>query len=385
MKTEAWRRLLALCSAGLALSACAHLQPVQAPGTARIVIGNQATIEPAPAIAPRYPIYAILAAKAYEDVDPRRPDRPLTGPTAFAFEEFDEAGNRRRLDYTEKAHALLARHGRWQRVAAHVGPLGCDRDERPNAGCAGHTEQPGLVVHLWRPLADPCSELVIAFRGTDSKDDFLANLRWFTRHLEGYDQYEQVQGHIRRLIREAWPRGCPSGRGPKLVAVGHSLGGGLAQQAAYVDTAIQKVYAFDPSPVTGYYDVHVTATSRDLKDLRIERVYEHGEILAYLRFVLRHLYPPAVCDPTIHLVRFNQLNGRPVEQHGIAPLAAHMVHLTEKTGRPPNRATHPSPFLADAPMSERGGCHAPAANAFPLHNGSGRGRQEDGGRRPATS
>lgn len=50
----------------------------------------------------------------------------------------------------------------------------------------------------------------------------------------------------------------------KIIATGHSLGGGLAQFMAYAIPEIDLVYAFNSSPVTAYYDV----LSKDRKRIK---------------------------------------------------------------------------------------------------------------------
>ena len=81
-------------------------------------------------------------------------------------------------------------------------------------------------------------------------------------------------------------------------------------QVAYASPDIGLVYAFDPSIVTGYYDVDPperrTANS---KGIHIYRVYEHGEILAYLRWLMKKVYPLPKEDPKIVEVRYNLTEG----------------------------------------------------------------------------
>jgi hypothetical protein len=66
-----------------------------------------------------------------------------------------------------------------------------------------------------------------------------------------FDEYDQVGAEIRDVINKIYASGC---RPPRIIVTDHSLGGGLAQHAAYGDKRITYVYAFDPSPVTGYFD-----------------------------------------------------------------------------------------------------------------------------------
>ena len=73
-------------------------------------------------------------------------------------------------------------------------------------------------------------------------------------------------------------------RGAELYSTGHSLGGGLAQEFAYAlprnDNVprVTKVFAFDPSPVTGFYSVGKDLRDYNKTDLRIDRIYERKEV-----------------------------------------------------------------------------------------------------------
>src|SRR5262249_19745494 len=148
----------------------------------------------------------------------------------------------------------------------------------------------GLFFEVWES-GSPATRVAVVFRGTDGWSDWESNLRWFTRFIPFVeDQYHFVS---RRVSEEVSARlaGSRSRYGPafELVTVGHSLGGGLAQHFAYAlrpatdVPRVSRVFAFDPSPVTGFYSV-----SRDVRDanktgLRIDRIFEHGEVLAYVR------------------------------------------------------------------------------------------------------
>ena len=106
----------------------------------------------------------------------------------------------------------------------------------------------------------------------------------------------------------------------EVVAVGHSLGGGLAQLAAYSDHRIRRVYAFDPSMVTGYYSVDPPHRDRNVQGLRMERVYEFGEVLAYGRLIMLHYIPLSPCNPRVVSVRFRVFQGAPIALHSLTDL-----------------------------------------------------------------
>ena len=110
-----------------------------------------------------------------------------------------------------------------------------------------------------------------------------------------------------------------------MITAGHSLGGGLAQQAAYAHPDIKQVFAFDSSPVTGFQNVPEPARTRNKAGIVIERIFEHGEILAYARTFLRQFLPLSERDPVINEIRFNLSKGDAVTQHSMVDLAKRMV------------------------------------------------------------
>jgi len=90
-----------------------------------------------------------------------------------------------------------------------------------------------------------------------------------------------------------------------MVAVGHSLGGGLAEHVAYAHPKVDNVFAFDSSPVTGFRSVPRRESNENRKNVKISRVYEKGEILAFIRGLVRWVIPLSVKDPEIVEIRFN--------------------------------------------------------------------------------
>jgi hypothetical protein len=168
---------------------------------------------------------------------------------------------------------------------------------------------------------------VIAFRGTDGNEigDWLSNFRWFVSR-NYFDQYDQVQKAVPHIVAALARDGCKPAR---IIATGHSLGGGLAQHSAYADKRIGYVYAFDPSPVTGLFGVPVPTRSAATENLGIDRVYEAGEILSLPRYLASGVFPTSQCKPRVRIVRFHTVNAPSlVERHRIGNLAQALSDLS---------------------------------------------------------
>jgi hypothetical protein len=309
----------------------------QKSGEAFVRVGDyRAAHLPSANYAGHYLPYALFALRAYDAAG--RDDSPKLN----ALLELPASDNPARSRIT--AELLAGWLAGWTLIEQGVGPLSCPEGE----GQCGGTALGGLGYKVFSSQAR--NEIVVAFRGTDFKEteDWIANLRWVTRFLPYYDQYAQVQRHIGPILDRALA--AHKLADPTIVATGHSLGGGLAQQAAYKDGRIRAVYAFDPSTVTGYYDPGV-AGKENAVGLLIDRVYQRGEVLAYLRFLMTQLYPVAAFDPQIRTVRFSfGAHGSGVAKHSMADLAA---GLLENSGPPDAWAVQAKP-LPNAPGSDPG-------------------------------
>ena len=150
--------------------------------------------------------------------------------------------------------------------------------------------------------------MVIAFRGSTKRvGDWITNLRWVTGFLPIHDDhYDVILDQIDNLLDDAINQVTSHANKPiRIIATGHSLGGGLATKAAYSSAKIQEVIAINSSPVTGYYDVPAGRRARNKKNLLITRIFEHGEILAFARYPLRFFYKLSKKHPEIIEARFN--------------------------------------------------------------------------------
>jgi len=188
----------------------------------------------------------------------------------------------------------------------------------------------GLSYEVWEKTDAEQVIVALVFRGTDDAVDWWANFRWVTRYVPFVsDQYMQVQSLTQPLVDAIRER--HQGKNFRIVTTGHSLGGGLAHQAAYISDCIKEVFAFDPSPVTGFYSVSDPPRSKNAVGIVVRRIYERGEILATLRRAVRFFNPLSTKDPEIIEIRFNLSQGSAVTQHNMRTLA---YKLKEKAGAP---------------------------------------------------
>jgi hypothetical protein len=222
-------------------------------------------------------------------------------------------------------------------------------------------QQLDLYVDVWERQTPEGTIVVVAFKGTNfwAWQDWNANLRWVLGFIPGhFDQYDEVVQKFGPAFLKAFKAHIPPDEQKRTVvyAAGHSLGGGLAQQFSYalpLDDPpdppglalprISKVYAFDPSPVTGYYSV--PAAIRDVNEkgvkgedggLAIGRILEKGEILSYLRYIVTLVYFPSSEDPAIEGVRFNLFPSlSPLTSHSIDELACKLFEAATSTGAAP--------------------------------------------------
>ncbi|NEP51471.1 MAG: DUF2974 domain-containing protein [Moorea sp. SIO3C2] len=179
----------------------------------------------------------------------------------------------------------------------------------------------GLVLDVWhRRVSETEPELfILFFRGSDKEiNDWWTNFRWITRFVpRTWDQYSQVieyTSHVVAQILKLSPKAT-------IISAGHSLGGGLATAASYCSPHIETVYAFNSSPVTGYFSVDRQTRKRSREDLIIFRVYEKGEILAYARGVMQVIWPLSKKDPKVIRIECDFTAGNFVQKHSMTALA----------------------------------------------------------------
>jgi pimeloyl-ACP methyl ester carboxylesterase len=183
----------------------------------------------------------------------------------------------------------------------------------------------GLMYHVWHYA--PKNEIVIAFRGTSTPNDWWYGNLWpLSRGLSKETQYSEVRQQVAEILAQIKQNpGLP--KDAKIIVAGHSLGGGLAQHALYsYPTSIHQAIVFDPSIWTGYTSIEgaerVTYCNcaNDLgAEAPIIRVYESYEILSNLRIFHKTFFPPHL---HIQEVRFTYNTSRlGTAGHNMADLA----------------------------------------------------------------
>ncbi|MDD1537294.1 MULTISPECIES: lipase family protein [unclassified Bradyrhizobium] len=199
----------------------------------------------------------------------------------------------------------------------------------------------GPAFHVWTrsrsPRGDgsPCTEVSIAFRGsTTAWSDWASNAHPLGGGLFD-DYYHQLSRNIDGIIGSIKQLDCYKRARfkPQIVSTGHSLGAGLAQLAALANKPmgprITKVFAFDPSPVTGADLVAREIRIANAQGLTIDRIYQQGEVLERPRRVVQEYPRSGSCNPLVRTVRIDAIPADgAVQLHGMPALATQLVRLS---------------------------------------------------------
>ena len=192
------------------------------------------------------------------------------------------------------------------------------------------------------------TKAVIAFRGTENRSgqwfwDWKTNLT----AAFGFEpaQYQYVRERLPALI-EALKRDL--GPAIKIYAVGHSLGGGLAQLAAYASKDVEEAYIFNASPVTGW-----TWVAKDGKDgrafqpyPRIHRITQGGEALEVPRFAASLVTNPRFGRHDVR-IHFDDTVEEKRGDHSMQLLACGFAELLLKKDAADAEHDYPLQFIAD--------------------------------------
>jgi hypothetical protein len=215
-------------------------------------------------------------------------------------------------------------------------------EEFPSKEVAPILQESNLRVEVWQRDEPPA--IAVAFGGTVflSGKDWISNLRWFLPfHDDEYTKVVTLVGpdFVKYLGALKNVSADPRWEHVEIFATGHSLGAGLAHEFAYSLPAapevprVSRVYAFDPSPVTGYTSVDRQLREKNCQGLAIDRIFERGEILAVIRSAIALVYPPSVRNPSMRAVRYD-FEGfvNPITAHFIGPLARQLHAAAVKAG-----------------------------------------------------
>lgn len=176
-----------------------------------------------------------------------------------------------------------AKNGRWERWR----PNRFDKSDNTNAHSCFNDKGLYYETYVYKSHEGELREAVIAFRGTENRSgQFLKDWESNFAASFGFEptQYRIVRAHIPEVVK----RLKKANKGITIYAVGHSLGGGLAQQAGYLSKDIDEIFTFNTSPVTNWTSLWLDKSVQN-EYPTIFRVFHTGEILEKIRFITTSL------------------------------------------------------------------------------------------------
>ena len=296
-----FRIALLLGATAAILSACTSL-----PGRnqVEVQVGQQSVhVQRAEPYAALYLPYAMMSALAYA---PR--DR-LTADLCPDLSALDPQSDAMAVTWL---HSLNGR--KWRCLFGVSGQLPCPR-HYPDCRRVF-----GLELQVWRRTTPAC-EVAIAIRGANVFDPTdWPTLRWLF-----FGNHEEISSQVEGILARSVCRGGKT----RIVAVGHSLGGGIAEQAAYASSRIRYVYGFNQFPAIGVVDLDPNVHARNKVGLGIDRAAEAGGILALPRLLLET--PATSCNPRIRVVQFHLAPfALPIDKHKIDLLTINMLDIAQQ-------------------------------------------------------
>jgi pimeloyl-ACP methyl ester carboxylesterase len=167
-------------------------------------------------------------------------------------------------------------------------------------------EKHGLALAVYENHKDDkLIEVVVAFRGTDERNDWIHNLIPFFR-----DQVPPAEEEFSKVLDHY------KGQNMKITTTGHSLGGGLAFHMAFTHPKVNAI-AFNASPVT-------KAGFKPNKTNKRVSIWESGDFLQIPRNMI-NLF--RVRWKGTERIEFRFLHAMPITQHGMDKLALNMIKL----------------------------------------------------------
>ena len=223
-------------------------------------------------------------------------------------EESDESPNSaRRLAEDIVSWESAIQYAGWEKL--------CWEAPKPASGYNLRT----LKYEIW--IDESNKRAALAFRGTAKLADWWSNAHWITGYVPKVNNHYKL---VSAMVDEAIAKLISVlGNEFTLYTTGHSLGGGLAQLFAYSSKhKAEFVCAFHTTPVTGFFGVDINLRNKSRNGLYIARVFEHGEVLAYFRLLIRKFYKVSTENPRIAEFRTNFIKESGlVTQHSIALFA----------------------------------------------------------------
>jgi hypothetical protein len=180
-------------------------------------------------------------------------------------------------------------------------------------------------------------QVAIVFRGTENEIDQFG-YDWTDNFLSSFGlSPQQYTLAIERLkltmaaIATLKDERAKQNQTVEVYAAGHSLGGGLAQQAAYLYRDILAVFAFNTSSVTNWTQLALWDEGIYIQnhDPIVYRVEQQGEFLDYLRFVTTRASSRMLGRTDIE---FNFGSPKPFSGHSIATLTCHLAVRAAESG-----------------------------------------------------
>ena len=189
-----------------------------------------------------------------------------------------------------RADQFMALPAGWEEVAAV-------RNEMPKVGLA--------LTAFEKHEGGVRTKVVVVFRGTDEKQDWVQNLVPFFRN-----QIKPASAAFEEI------RARYEGQPVKFIATGHSLGGGLAFHMSFTYPNVEAI-AFNSSPVTKA-GMTIQAGNKQTS------VWESGEGLQAVRNLVSGT---RIRWHGVRRIEYRFLHGLPFKQHGMASLALNLIKL----------------------------------------------------------
>jgi len=203
-------------------------------------------------------------------------------------------------------------------------PRGWTRWAGGGDGACMATAGLSFEVYLHHLCGGRVDEAVIAYRGTEN--DTLKTILndWSSNLMRAFHEEPTEYREARMRLPATLAKLENSYPGVKIYTTGHSLGGGLAQQAGYLSSSILEVFAFDPSPVTNWTTLHADPnySAHLVVDPVIHRVYHHNEALSLVRRVATAFTFPSLRRTDYE---FYFQSEEPFAAHEMGLLACHLA------------------------------------------------------------